>query len=65
MPYAYTNDTLMLSSPKSYSYVESGEDKKDEMEDAKLEERYRVKIKVVSVQNGPYKSGDGFRCVER
>ena len=55
----------MLKSPKSYSYVESGDDRKDEIEDAKLEERYNVKIKVVSVQNGPYKSGDGFKCVER
>jgi hypothetical protein len=45
--------------------VESGEERNDEMEDAKLEERYKAKIRVVSVQNGPYKSGDGFRCVER
>jgi len=65
IPYAYTNVTLMLKSPKSYSNVESGEERKDEMDDAKDEDRYKVKINVVKVQNGPYKSGEGFRCVER
>jgi len=55
----------MLKSPKSYSNVESGEERKDEMDDAKDEDRYKVKVNVVKVQNGPYKSGEGFRCVER
>jgi hypothetical protein len=64
IPYTYTNITLMLKSPKSYSNVEPGEERKDEIEEEREDDRYRVKIKVVKVQNGPYKSG-GFRCVDR
>jgi hypothetical protein len=35
------------------------------MDCAREEERNRVNISVVSVQNGPYRSAEGMRCVER
>lgn len=60
----YTSVTLMLKSPKLYSYVASGVERKDEIDEANDEERYNVKINVVNVQKGPYKSG-GFKCVDR
>jgi hypothetical protein len=43
----------------------SGEERKEEMDEAKDEERYKVNISVVSVQKGPYRSAEGVRCVER
>jgi len=51
MPYPYTSPTAVLSSAKSYS---SGcEDKYETMEWAREDETKKVKMRVVSVQNGP------------
>ena len=51
MPYAYTSPTAVLNSAKSYS---TGlEDKYETMEWAREDVTKRVKMSVVSVQNGP------------
>ena len=67
-PYAYTRPTAVLSSPKSYSIGSVGEDASGSeryaaMDDASDENTNRQNMSVVSVQNGPYRSG-GERYVE-
>jgi hypothetical protein len=51
MPYAYTSPTAVLSSAKSYST--GFEDRYETMEWAREDVTKRVKMRVVSVQNGP------------
>lgn len=69
-PYVYTIPTATLSNPKSYSIGSVGDDAAGSeryaaIDDAREEKTKREKMRVVSVQKGPYRSAVGDRCVER
>lgn len=53
----------MDKSPKSY--LTGAEERYSEIEDAREEKTKSAKMRVVSVQKGPYRSGAGVKCVEK